>query len=129
MDITRIVRVGYGYYPNPSRIKKKKKTKPLSSSLTLSLPLLSPRRHSLSLFQSSPVSAFPHCHSLSLFTVLVKDDDFYSGNEDDDENGETTNAFAFDSDDDADVADYEFIDNDSDYSDDVVSHRYQVAIM
>ena len=24
MDITRIVWVGYGYYPNPTRIKKKK---------------------------------------------------------------------------------------------------------
>ncbi|XP_050241919.1 probable E3 ubiquitin-protein ligase ARI8 [Quercus robur] len=57
--------------------------------------------------------------------VSVEDDDFYSGDEDDDEDGEATNAFAFDSDDDADVADYEFIDNDSDDSDDVVSHRYQ----
>ncbi|KAJ9169235.1 hypothetical protein P3X46_017447 [Hevea brasiliensis] len=41
------------------------------------------------------------------------DDDFYSGGDD-----------AFDSDD-ADVADYEFIDNDSDDSDDLISHRYQ----
>ena len=29
MDITRIFRVGYGYYPNPTRIKKKKNPKPL----------------------------------------------------------------------------------------------------
>ncbi|XP_015572195.1 probable E3 ubiquitin-protein ligase ARI8 [Ricinus communis] len=41
------------------------------------------------------------------------DDDFYSGGDD-----------AFDSDD-ADVADYEFIDNDSDDSDDLISHRHQ----
>ncbi|KAG8639886.1 hypothetical protein MANES_13G001300v8 [Manihot esculenta] len=41
------------------------------------------------------------------------DDDFYSGGDD-----------VFDSDD-ADVADYEFIDNDSDDSDDLISHRYQ----
>ncbi|KAB5538627.1 hypothetical protein DKX38_016160 [Salix brachista] len=42
------------------------------------------------------------------------EDDFYSGGEED----------GFDSDD-ADVADYEFIDNDSDDSDDLVSHRHQ----
>ncbi|XP_059437764.1 probable E3 ubiquitin-protein ligase ARI8 [Corylus avellana] len=48
------------------------------------------------------------------------DDDFYSGGDDDG----TANAFAFDSDD-ADVADYEFIDNDSDDSDDIASHRHQ----
>ncbi|KAJ6987411.1 hypothetical protein NC653_020616 [Populus alba x Populus x berolinensis] len=42
------------------------------------------------------------------------EDDFYSGGEED----------GFDSDD-ADVADYEFIDNDSDDSDDLISHRYQ----
>ena len=40
MNITRIVRVGYGYYPNPTRIKKKKK------------PNLS-HRHSHSLYLSS----------------------------------------------------------------------------
>eukprot|EP00258_Populus_trichocarpa_P008998 XP_002315117.3 probable E3 ubiquitin-protein ligase ARI8 [Populus trichocarpa] len=42
------------------------------------------------------------------------EDDFYSGGEED----------GFDSDD-ADVADYEFIDNDSDDSDDLISHRHQ----
>ncbi|KAJ9176073.1 hypothetical protein P3X46_011423 [Hevea brasiliensis] len=41
------------------------------------------------------------------------DDDFYSGGDD-----------AFESDD-ADVADFEFIDNDSDDSDDLISHRHQ----
>ncbi|WCJ38898.1 RING/U-box superfamily protein [Euphorbia peplus] len=41
------------------------------------------------------------------------DDDFYSGGDD-----------AFDSDD-ADVADYEFVDNDSDDSDELASHRHQ----
>ena len=117
MDITRIIRVGYRYYPSPTHIKKKKNTKPLSPSLTLSLPLLSPHCHSLSprALQSPP---------LLTVTVSVEDDDFYSGDEDDDEDGETTNAFAFDNDDDADVADYEFINNDSDDSDNVVSHRY-----
>ncbi|CAN6582349.1 hypothetical protein ACFX13_034550 [Malus domestica] len=45
------------------------------------------------------------------------DDDFYSGGDDD-------AAAAMDSDD-AGVADYEFIDNDSDDSNDVTSHRYQ----
>ncbi|XP_068317333.1 probable E3 ubiquitin-protein ligase ARI8 [Pyrus communis] len=45
------------------------------------------------------------------------DDDFYSGGDDD-------AAAAMDSDD-AGVADYEFIDNDSDDSNDVASHRYQ----
>ncbi|KAH7542232.1 hypothetical protein FEM48_Zijuj02G0051600 [Ziziphus jujuba var. spinosa] len=45
------------------------------------------------------------------------DDDFYSGGDDD-------AAAAMDSDE-ADVADYEFIDNDSDDSDDIASHRYQ----
>lgn len=45
------------------------------------------------------------------------DDDFYSGGDD-----------VFDSDD-ADVADYEFIDNDSDDSDDLISHRYQVLFL
>ncbi|KAM1095985.1 hypothetical protein FF1_010800 [Malus domestica] len=45
------------------------------------------------------------------------DDDFYSGGDDD-------AAGAMDSDD-AGVADYEFIDNDSDDSNDVASHRYQ----
>ena len=43
------------------------------------------------------------------------EDDFYSGGEED----------GFESDD-ADVADYEFIDNDSDDSDDLISHRHQV---
>ncbi|KAF3454262.1 hypothetical protein FNV43_RR04709 [Rhamnella rubrinervis] len=45
------------------------------------------------------------------------DDDFYSGGDDD-------AAAAMDSDE-ADVADYEFIDNDSDDSDDIASHRHQ----
>ncbi|KAK9919207.1 hypothetical protein M0R45_027817 [Rubus argutus] len=45
------------------------------------------------------------------------DEDFYSGGDDD-------AAAAMDSDD-AGVADYEFIDNDSDDSNDVASHRYQ----
>ena len=49
------------------------------------------------------------------------DDDFYSGGDDD-------AAAAMDSDD-AGVADYEFIDNDSDDSNDVASHRYQVAFL
>lgn len=47
------------------------------------------------------------------------DEDFYSGGDDD-------AAAAMDSDD-AGVADYEFIDNDSDDSNDVASHRYQVS--
>lgn len=47
------------------------------------------------------------------------DEDFYSGGEDD-------AAAALDSDD-AEIADYEFIDNDSDDSDDVMSHRHQVS--
>lgn len=47
------------------------------------------------------------------------DDDFYSGGDDD-------AAGAMDSDE-ADVADYEFIDNDSDDSDDIASHRHQVG--
>lgn len=47
------------------------------------------------------------------------DDHFYSGGDDD-------GAVALDSDD-ADIADYEFIDNDSDDSDDVISNRYQVG--
>lgn len=45
------------------------------------------------------------------------EDAFYSGGDDD--------AAAIDSDD-ADVGDYEFIDNDSDDSDDMVSYRHQV---
>ena len=45
------------------------------------------------------------------------EEDFYSGGEDD--------AAAIDSDD-ADVGDYEFVDNDSDDSDDMVSYRHQV---
>ena len=45
------------------------------------------------------------------------EDDFYSGGEED----------GFDSDD-ADVADYEFIDNDSDDSDDLISNRHQVLL-
>ncbi|WRX24101.1 IBR domain - like 6 [Theobroma cacao] len=47
------------------------------------------------------------------------EDDFYSGGDDD------AGAMAAYDDSDADVADYEFIDNDSDDSDDLVSHRYQ----
>lgn len=50
--------------------------------------------------------------------VESADDDFYSGADDD-------AAYAFDSDD-ADVADYEFIDHDTDDSDDINSHRHQV---
>ncbi|KAJ4721664.1 RBR-type E3 ubiquitin transferase [Melia azedarach] len=50
----------------------------------------------------------------------AEDDDFYSGGEDD-----AAPSYAYDSDD-ADVADYEFIDNDSDDSDDLVSHRHQL---
>ncbi|ESR41950.1 hypothetical protein CICLE_v10012327mg [Citrus x clementina] len=49
----------------------------------------------------------------------AEEDDFYSGGDDD-----AAPAYAFDSDD-ADVADYEFIDNDSDDSDDLVSNRHQ----
>ncbi|XP_031249338.1 probable E3 ubiquitin-protein ligase ARI8 [Pistacia vera] len=52
----------------------------------------------------------------------AEDDDFYSGGDDD----AVGPAYAYDSDDDADVADYEFIDNDSDDSDDLVSHRHQL---
>lgn len=48
------------------------------------------------------------------------EDDFYSGGEDD------AGAMAVYDDSDADVADYEFIDNDSDDSDDLISHRHQV---
>ena len=90
---------------------------PYSPSLTLSLPLLSPHCHFLSLraLQSPP---------LLTVTISVEDNDFYSGDEDDDEDGETTNTFAFDSDGDVDVVDYKFINNVSDDSDDVVSHRY-----
>ncbi|XWS42984.1 hypothetical protein CRYUN_Cryun16bG0061100 [Craigia yunnanensis] len=47
------------------------------------------------------------------------EDDFYSGGDDD------AGAMAAYDDSDADVADYEFIDNDSDDSDDLVSHRHQ----
>lgn len=47
------------------------------------------------------------------------DEDFYSGGDDD-------AAASMDSDD-AGVADYEFIDNDSDDSNDAASHRYQVS--
>ncbi|KAH9670513.1 RING-type domain-containing protein [Citrus sinensis] len=50
----------------------------------------------------------------------AEEDDFYSGGDDD-----AAPAYAFDSDD-ADVADYEFIDNDSDDSDDLVSNRHQL---
>ena len=49
------------------------------------------------------------------------DDHFYSGGDDD--------AVAGLDSDDADMADYEFIDNDSDDSDDVVSHRFQVGAL
>ena len=47
------------------------------------------------------------------------DDRFYSGGDDD-------AAVAIDSDD-ADIGDYDFVDNDSDDSDDVISNRYQVV--
>ncbi|XVE90685.1 hypothetical protein DITRI_Ditri20bG0096600 [Diplodiscus trichospermus] len=47
------------------------------------------------------------------------EDDFYSGGDDD------AGAMAAYDDSDVDVADYEFIDNDSDDSDDLVSHRHQ----
>lgn len=48
------------------------------------------------------------------------EEDFYSGGDDD--------AAGIDSDD-ADVGDYEFVDNDSDDSDDMVSYRHQVLIV
>ena len=67
MDIIRIFWVGYGHYPNLTRTKKKKKIpKPLSSSLTLSLPHLSPHRHFLSLkaLQSPPLLTKPNMISL-----------------------------------------------------------------
>ena len=48
------------------------------------------------------------------------EDEFYSGGDDD------AGALAAYDDSDADVADYEFIDNDSYDSDDLVSHRHQV---
>lgn len=48
------------------------------------------------------------------------DDDFYSGGDDE------AAALALYDDSDADIADYEFIDNDSDDSDILVSHRHQV---
>lgn len=47
------------------------------------------------------------------------EEDFYSGGDDD--------GAAIDSDD-ADVGDYEFVDNDSDDSDDMVSYRHQVIL-
>ncbi|XP_044482540.1 probable E3 ubiquitin-protein ligase ARI8 isoform X2 [Mangifera indica] len=52
----------------------------------------------------------------------AEDDDFYSGGDD----NAAGPAQAYDSDNDAEVADYEFIDNDSDDSDDILSHRYQL---
>ncbi|KAK8514594.1 hypothetical protein V6N13_103244 [Hibiscus sabdariffa] len=52
-----------------------------------------------------------------------EEDDFYSGGDDDGDDAGPI-AAAYD-DSDADVADYEFIDNDSDDSDDLVSHRHQ----
>ena len=63
MDITRIVRVGYGYYPNPTRIKKKKK------------PNLS-HRHSHSLYLSSVLAvilslSFRALQSLPFLTVTL----------------------------------------------------------
>lgn len=48
------------------------------------------------------------------------EENFYSGGDDD--------AAAIDSDD-ADVGDYEFVDNDSDDSDDMVSYRHQVDVL
>ena len=68
MDITQIVRVGYGYYPNPTRIKNKKiknKTINLSHRHSHSLCLSSVLTDSWSL-SLSQVSANPHHHSLSL---------------------------------------------------------------
>lgn len=52
----------------------------------------------------------------------AEDDDFYSGGDD----NAAGPAQAYDSDNDAEVADYEFIDNESDDSDDILSHRHQV---
>ncbi|XP_044499740.1 probable E3 ubiquitin-protein ligase ARI8 [Mangifera indica] len=52
----------------------------------------------------------------------AEDDDFYSGFDDD----AAGPAYAYDSDDDADVADYEFMHNDSDDSDDHIFHRHQL---
>lgn len=50
------------------------------------------------------------------------EDDFYSGGDDE------AAPMALYDDSDADVADYEFIDNDSDDSDVLVSHRHQVLL-
>ena len=72
MDITQIVRVGYGYYPNPTCIKNKKiknKTINLSHRHSHSLCLSSVLTYSWSL-SLSPVSANPHHHSLSLSLSL-----------------------------------------------------------
>ena len=72
MDITQIVRVGYGYYPNPTCIKNKKiknKTINLSHRHSHSLCLSSVLTDSWSL-SLSPVSANPHHHSLSLSLSL-----------------------------------------------------------
>ena len=73
MDITQIVRVGYGYYPNPTRIKNKKiknKTINLSHRHSHSLCLSSVLTDSWSL-SLSPVSANPHHHSLSLSPLIA----------------------------------------------------------
>ncbi|KAE8664109.1 putative E3 ubiquitin-protein ligase ARI8 [Hibiscus syriacus] len=51
-----------------------------------------------------------------------EEDDFYSGGDDDDDDAEPVGAYENS---DADVADYDFIDNDSDDSDYLVYHRHQ----
>ena len=64
MNITQIARVGYEYYPNPTRIKKKNPKSFTSLRLFLSLYLssvVSPYCHTLS---------SPHRHSLSLSLSL-----------------------------------------------------------
>ena len=83
MDIIRIVRVGYEYYPNPTYIFikiKNKNSKPLSPSLTLSLPF---QTRAIDLLSSLPnpskhvswlvIAALIH-HVYELLILAVADD-------------------------------------------------------
>ena len=66
MDITRIFRVGYGYYPNPTRKKKKKKTT-LSSKDKSTLYKKKKKKHSLSNVKSSKPSDLSSPHQIQAF--------------------------------------------------------------
>ena len=57
MDITRIVQVGYGYYPNPTPKKKKKKNH----------YVLKRQKHSLSNVKSSKLSELSSPHQIQAF--------------------------------------------------------------